>query len=327
MHRLQDLAKSLNTILIKLRTDDKFKAGFMKLLDMAKSPIIRMTFGDSVDIGMIESVMTRLMNDQTIFDIIETVHNILQCFSVDRFITVNNENDIQNIAHDLQKKNLFLAALYFNETNNKNIIYKIKVEPDNTPITLESKNRFWFPGPDASMELDLKYHRGFVQMKHSIDMGIIKYKKKLKNDFEIELKKNQSDNAGNKTDSWWMDWDDENTQDDDDDSILTVTPILNRYKTTTPIIPTVTGEISSDDNNATEIDSINTTEQTAETIDLSEGNKTNGEVLHRKKRQLEDLLGMLFGGGNKKSPEEKINVEDVQVYTKQFPYPSYVKDE
>ncbi|XP_037825912.1 phospholipid-transporting ATPase ABCA1-like [Lucilia sericata] len=43
-------------------------------------------------------------------------------------------------------------------------------DTQNTQPTIENRNRFWFPGPAGSMLMDMKYHRGFVQIKQSLDL-------------------------------------------------------------------------------------------------------------------------------------------------------------
>lgn len=89
----------------------------------------------------------------------------------------------------MNKKKLFLAGLYFNvsESNSSecaahDYLYKIRMDIDNTPITIENRNRFWFPGPLSSFAMDMRYHRGFIQLQHSVDQAIIRVAKR--NQFE-----------------------------------------------------------------------------------------------------------------------------------------------
>lgn len=86
----------------------------------------------------------------------------------------------------MNKKKLFLAGIWFNTSTDTNFAYKIRMDIDNTPITSENRNRFWFPGPMSSFAMDMRYHRGFVQLQHSVDQAIIRVAKRQR--FETDEK-------------------------------------------------------------------------------------------------------------------------------------------
>lgn len=259
-------------------------------MELVKSPLVASFIGDTINITEIENVMSGIRFDATVADVFQTVKNILDCFSVDRFTPASSEQELLQQAFDLNKQRLFWAGVYFDEIERKNVTYRFHMDTDNTPVTFENKNRFWFPGPEASMEEDLKYHRGFAQLKHAIDTGIIKFKKQkvlgvvnASEFLESGLKQLSDDESD---DDFFNDWDEEN------DTVTT------------------TGSSA-------------TTTDSFELVDSTETESETTEALNRPKRQL-GILGSLFGitqqGNN-------YQVDSMKVFTKQFPYPSYMKDD
>lgn len=263
-------------------------------MELAKSPLVASFIGDSINITQIESVMNGIRFDATVADVFQTVKNILDCISVDRFVPAVSEPDLLQKAFDMNKQRLFWAGVYFDEVEGKNVTYKFHMDTDNTPVTFENRNRFWFPGPEASMEEDLKYHRGFAQIKHAIDTGIIKYKKQQilvpTNESVIVESGLQQLSDTESDDDFFSDWDEDN------DTVTT---------TGTSQQPT-------------------TTEDSLELNDSTETESERTAALNRPKRQL-GFLGSLFGGGP--TAEGDYQVDNMKVFTKQFPYPSYMKDD
>lgn len=299
MGRLKNLSTALNQLLINLKTDNRTITEFNKLIELAKSPLVAAFIGDSINITEIESVLNGIRYDATVADVFQTVKNILECFSVDRFMPAASEQELIQQSFDLNKQRLFWAGVYFDEWEGKNVTYKFHMDTDNTPVTFENKNRFWFPGPEASMEEDLKYHRGFAQMKHAIDTGIIKYKKlqtiEVTNTTDTTESPLQQLTDAESDDDFFNDWDDEND------------------------LVTTTGSSSTLQSTQT------TTEDSLELNDSTETESERAEAQSRQKRQL-GFLGSLFGGGSQR-PAENFQVDSMKVFTKQFPYPSYMKDD
>jgi len=133
--------------------------------------------GDDFDVGEIERVFQYIRTNQLIYDILTTVADLMDCVSADRFEAVESVEELQKRAYELNQNKLFLAALNLEDVALKQSSYRLHMDTDNTQPTFESRNRFWFPGPADSMVIDLKYHRGFVQLKQMVDLGIIKYKR------------------------------------------------------------------------------------------------------------------------------------------------------
>ena len=168
--RLAELIRSIETSIKMLNSDKKFRENFDSLLNLAKSPFVQAILGGAIDIQTIEMVLDSIVNDTRIVDVVETIGNIFDCFSVDRFIAVNDEKELEDLAYEMAKKKLFYAGVFFtNDETTNETAYKLRMEVDNTPVTIENKNRFWFPGAEGSFELEMRYHRGFIQIQSSID--------------------------------------------------------------------------------------------------------------------------------------------------------------
>lgn len=343
MNRLREFVKALETSVKMLSTNKEFRANFDNLLNLAKSPFIQAILGGSIDIQTIETVLDSIVNDTRIVDVIETIGNIFECFSVDRFIPVKDEKELEDMAYDLSKKKLFYAAAFFTTKENETS-YKLRMEVDNTPVTIENKNRFWFPGAEASFELEMRYHRGFIQIQNSIDTAIIKHKKKKQ--FEATHKGESSDDLdfsdfqldGDATDEPDKSSEEFTDQDDFDGLKLDENGEINEeHKTMTTtteadIYKTLQGKLNisaADVNKFSDGGNLWDFEDDATTTSLPSDDTTNAPILSRNKRQLDSLLGM-FGfstPSEKLRKEVKYEVDDITFFTKQFPYPKYTRDD
>lgn len=194
MNRLKELTKGLEEIVKNLRVEGDFREKFLNIVKLAQSPFVKsIVAGFNIDLKILDVIFDALLNDKQVLDIVGTIANIFECFSVDRFIGVETEDELEDMAVKLNEKKLFLAGIYFEDVgqSSTDLSYKLRMDIDNTPITLENRNRFWFPGPDASFELQMRYHRGFIQIQHVIDKAITKSlvreeNKRLKELYEIE---------------------------------------------------------------------------------------------------------------------------------------------
>lgn len=365
MSRLREFFRALGTSIKMLKTNKEFRSNFDNLLNLAKSPFVQAILGGAVDIQTIEMVLDSIVNNTQVSDVIDTVGNIFDCFSVDRFIGVKDEKELEDVAYDLAKKKLFYAGLFFasdiaaNETS-----YKLRMEVDNTPVTIENKNRFWFPGPESSFELEMRYHRGFIEIQNSVDTAIIKYHKKkqfgeinkagqVADDLDFsDLSFDDVTGDPNKNLDVKYDDDFEGLKLNDNGEIDDATDSSTAQGSTTQGPEINFGDIFkafqdkinisskdvdkySDDgdfwkfddedgapNNESKTDSPSTTVETTEET-------TPSPAASRKKRQLESILSMFgFGANADKSDEKKVNfeVDDMKIYTKQFPYPKYTRD-
>lgn len=321
MNKLKVFVKSIDETFSMLKTNEKFRDKFKALIDLAKSPLVQAFLGDSVNIDLIESVLKSILTDERISNVVNVISNIFECFSADRFIPVKTEKELEDLAFDMNDKKMFMAGVYFNDESNENeFSYKLRMDIDNTPITLENKNRFWFPGPLSSFELDMRYHRGFIQIQHSLDLAIIKREKKNQTIFEEEI---------------------EMEEEEEEEKFLT-TILPTDIPVTTQIPESLTIKENSTlfdylyDNIGKEVNVTETKLKFAEDgINLEDfldfkDDPPEFEVKNRSKRQFDGLLGLLFGGDGPKETkvkEVKFLLDDLKFFTKQFPYPKYMKDE
>lgn len=313
--------KSIDETFSMLKTNEKFKDKFKALIDLAKSPLVQAFLGDSVNIDLIESVLNSTLYDERISNVVNVISNIFECFSADRFVPVKTEKELEDLAFDMNDKKMFMAGVYFNDESIENeFSYKLRMDIDNTPITLENKNRFWFPGPLSSFELEMRYHRGFIQIQHALDLAIIKREKKNQTILEDEI------------------------EEEEEEEEFSTTILPTDIPVTTQIPETLTIKENSTlfdylyDNIGKEVNVTETKLKFAEDgINLEDfldfkDDPPEFEVKNRTKRapQFDGLLGLLFGGGGepeKKVKEVKFLMDDLKFFTKQFPYPKYMKDE
>lgn len=320
MNKLKVFVKSIDNTFSMLKTNEKFRDKFKALIDLAKSPLVQAFLGDSVNIDLIESVLKSILTDVRISNVVNVISNIFECFSADRFIPVETEKELEDLAFDMNDKKMFMAGVYFNDESNENeFSYKLRMDIDNTPITLENKNRFWFPGPLSSFELDMRYHRGFIQIQHALDIAIIKREKKNQTIFEEEIEEEEKE-----------DWE------------LYTTILPTDIPVTTQIPETLTTKENSTlfdylyENIGKEVNVTETKLKFAEDgINLEDfldfkDDPPEFEVKNRTKRQFDGLLGALFGLGGStetKTKEVKFLMDDLKFFTKQFPHLKYMKDE
>lgn len=367
MNRLREFFGALGTSIKMLKTNKEFRSNFDNLLNLAKSPFIQAILGGAVDVQTIEMVLNGIVNDPQVADVIETIENIFKCFSVDRFIGVKTEKELEDVAYDLAKKKLFYAGVFFtSDLNTNETSYKLRMEVDNTPVTIENKNRFWFPGPEASFELEMRYHRGFIEVQNSFDTAIIKYQKKkhfyankekqIGDDLDFsDLSFDGTEDPNKDLDVKYED-DFEGLKLDTEGEFTDAQNLTVTETSTTPapaidfgdFFKTLQDKINisakdvdkfsddgdfwnfdDDDEEAAKTDPQSTTVDETEATTLAPDTTTQLPKT-RKKRQLESILSMFgFGANTDKSDEKKatFEVDDMKFFTKQFPYPKYTRDD
>lgn len=368
MNRMRVFFRSIETTIKMLKTDKAFREKFDGLINLAKSPFVQALLGGSVDIQTIEMVIDSIINDKQVSDVIEIIGNIFDCFSADRFVPVNSEKELEDVAYDLAKKKLFYAAFFFNTNDKSNeTTYTLRMEVDNTPVTVENRNRFWFPGPESSFELEMRYHRGFIQIQNSIDAAIIKVKKKKQ--FENTRSLVQSTTPFVSDDLEFSDddgFDDDEIEEKDeeenkDDVIVTSTEDSNfeglsfddlsnsnEDDTTTKPISTSTSQTTTTATGSSinlaellnaftsNLNTPVTTKNTKDDFNFDDDsfwdfdeaeNSTSSTSKKRRKRQLLNIFG--FNANTKKNSDSdlKYEFEDMTLYTKQFPYPKHTRDD
>lgn len=177
VNRLKDLLKGADTIIKKLRVKGDFQNKFMNIVTLSKSPFVQMMLANfNVDSKVLDAIFDALLHDKQVSDIVETVANIFECFSVNRFVGVHSEKELEELAVKLNDQKLFYAGVYFTNDGDKDnqYAYEIRMDADNTPGTLDNRDKFWIPGPKGSFELQHRYHRGFIQLQHIMDQAIVK---------------------------------------------------------------------------------------------------------------------------------------------------------
>ncbi|XP_034475484.1 phospholipid-transporting ATPase ABCA1 [Drosophila innubila] len=347
LERMKKLANASAAILNKLHTNATFQDAFESLLKLARSQLVKRLVGDDFDIEEIERMMNYLRTNELIHNILNTISDLLECLSVDRFEPVESVDQLHHRAYELNQERLFLAALNFENVTGKQISYKIHMDTDNTQPTFENKNRFWFPGPAASMLVDLKYHRGFVQLKQMVDLGIIKHKRQELGPIE-EPEKDTSTRPLIQVQSV----DDDLFNDDDDDFDFNLDSSVEQADSQTTTLPSLSDDSETttlqeqEEETTTDQVELGTTikpdftflsdsdvldergervrrEDLLETFNFADQHEAGGRV---KRAGLLDLLSS-FGGDSSDSKTPKFAVDDMQFYTKQFPYPAYTSDD
>uniref|UniRef100_A0AAG5DKP5 ABC transporter domain-containing protein n=1 Tax=Anopheles atroparvus TaxID=41427 RepID=A0AAG5DKP5_ANOAO len=351
MGRLRELFRALDTTLQLLRTDEEARSSFQGLIELVKSPVVKLLTGGNVDIELIEGLLNGILRDEEVAKAVNTIANIFDCFSADRFIPVADEHVLESQAFELNRKKLFFAAVFFENGTTNEVAYKIRMRTDDTPVTVENRNRFWFPGPEASFELDMRYHRGFVQIQHAVDMGIIRQTKKEKATSE------RMDGDGGETSSSFggfgeLELDDEldDGEDEDTDGKSAEEASDEETATDAPSTEPTTENLSqlytdlskrlnvsqdalnvfgSGANNSALDDFLDFKDEDGsddgEEADRATTTNAPPSLSRRKRQSLLDLF--LGGGAKKKSDEIEFKVAGEKFYTKQFPYPKYTKDD
>ncbi|KAL7744190.1 hypothetical protein ACLKA6_009163 [Drosophila palustris] len=347
LDRVKQLGNAAAAIVNKLHTNATFQDAFESLLKLARSPLVKSLVGDDFNIDEIEGMMIYLRTNKLIHEILNTISNLLECLSVDRFEPVQSVEELHHRAYELNQERLFLAALNFENVTGNQISYKIHMDTDNTQPTFENKNRFWFPGPAASMLVDLKYHRGFVQLKQMVDLGIIKHKRQELGPVEEPepdtstrplIKVSSSDDDlfdDDDDDDFGLNLDSsveqEQEQEQADDSQTTTLPSLEteEEETTTEQVNVETTTIKPDLPLLSDIDILDEhgervrREDLLDTLNVAEQHEAGDRF---KRAGLLDLLSS-FGGDSSDAKTPKFAVDDMQFYTKQFPYPAYTSDD
>lgn len=257
-------------------------------------------------------------------NIIQTIVNILECFSIDRFVSVPSEAELERLAYELNEKKMFYSGIFFNNVSrvtDKEYSYKIRMDVDNIPITVENRNRFWFPGPSASFELDMKYHRGFIQLQYGLDRAIIKT---IRHHETLRLNKERAEMTTIMAD---YEYSSENSAEGNDSTQSNVVVV-------TTISPEPVNETATERNfNNINISTLDIKTFEGDGSDAFLNFKNDGGSIHddsqfRRKRSALDILDDLdiFDETVAADDAEEFHFDEFEIYTKQFPYPKYKKD-
>lgn len=314
---MKQLVNAIDQILYKLQTNDTIQAKFEGLLNLTESSFVKRLIGNEENAVQIKSFLEAIRSNQMLRDVVSTIKNILDCYSTDRFVGAKSEEQLRHDAFNLNRKRLFQAAIFFNETNidTRAVSYRLHMDVFNSQPTIENRNRFWFPGPAGNMLIDLKYHRGFVQIKQAIDLAIIKYHKKHLNDLgllpvsSLLFKNSESNFQVNYI----------NDDEDDDDDFFNDSEEEEEEEDITISSNTAKNDFSlnPDNNDTLLLDNINN-----QKIPYSE--KEEDIIKSRFKRQNLNQIDVSFIADKN---DLKFDIDEMHFFTKQFPYPSYTRDE
>lgn len=351
MGQLKSLIRGMEKTIQQLRVEGDFREGFMRLVKLVKSPFAQTLISAiKVDTKIIDTIVDGLLYDQQVADIVKTIANIFDCFSVDRFIGVESEQQLEELAVKLNKKKLFMAAVHFgNEgqgggAKGQDYSYELRMDIDNTPMTLENKNRLWFPGPDGNFELHMRYHRGFIQIQHMIDQAITKTVVDDENKRLEELWRSTTTEAPSTTEASAAEEEDEDeTTVASDSEIETTTAEQLKVEEGLPSIPDAITTQPPRGNGSTSPD-VTVTKSSVSRPDTpddivfrderplasADANETDSSIqIRRRKRSPQHSFLDFFSSSDSKTESQftdGLKLPDVRVHTKQFPYPKYRKD-
>lgn len=353
MNRVRELFKTVDMSIKMLSENGTFRQNFDSLVNLAKSPFVKALLGDAFDASVIETVLNSIVNDPRISNVMEIIGNIFDCFSSDRFIAVETEKELEDMAYALNHKKMFYAGVFFTNLT-KDISYKLRMNIDDTPITIESRSRFWFPGNGGSFAGFMRYHRGFVEIQNTLDTAIIKLKKKQQLEIQSEALNNKKgeddgfdgfdfsgdgnlgDAPGSEEDvnddlGLKLDVDDKTTEVKTPGESTTETNLDEIYEKLGASINLTNADLDKFGGSAQDLedflnfDDDEETNASPTTTELPSAFSADEGSMNRHKRQI-DLLGMLFGGAGKKEKKPEYEIDEMKFYTKQFPYPSYIVD-
>lgn len=343
MARLRNLFKSVDNSIKQLRREGEFRRKFLNIVELAQSPFVQMIMDNyNVNPKVLSAIFDGLLHDTQVSDIIETVGNIFECFSVDRFVGVQTELELEQMAMKLNEKKLFFGAVYFKNNGydkDKEYAYTLRMDIDNTPVTLENRNRFWFPGPNGNFELEMRYHRGFIEIQHMFDQAIIKTVTDAENQVREESYLRTTTTTMVPT-TMAEELIFSNTEPtlpklDVDQSFNNDTNEKENIRSTTDSSATTTMLPDTTTEPTTEATETTTNSPSLSLLELA-GNPVakqlamTSTILRRRKRDV-NFSALLNGPSEQEEEDEpkfpgNILFGKVIAYTKQFPYPKYHKD-
>ncbi|XP_072169976.1 uncharacterized protein [Diadema setosum] len=170
----EDLTKLLDpAALDATRTllENSFVSGLLE----AEYGIVSSDFTDLLD-GDLTTITQSEIDTLTL--LAELVNNLTTCFNLDRFVGYSTEEEMVEAARGLDQQNTLLAALAFDIPADateipRHIVYKIRMDTDNTPPTDRISNRNNARGPIMDFVFDLRYLRGFIMLQDMVERGII----------------------------------------------------------------------------------------------------------------------------------------------------------
>lgn len=125
----------------------------------------------------VSELVNGLGDTEEMKNLVIRISKMANCINLDRFVSVESEEELEKKALRLMEVNEFMAGIVFVKSDDKTIEYKIRMDIDNVPSTSRIRNRFWIPGPNGDFIENLRYFRGFIQLQDMIDKAIISINK------------------------------------------------------------------------------------------------------------------------------------------------------
>lgn len=175
LHNLANGANSISTLIAK-------NASVQSLQHSLKSPFLTQFLSPSISIDSLnfDELLSEFQGSKPMLSTVNTTFELMQCIRKNRFVGIDTEEELEEIATRLTKHREFIAGLVFLGDDGQGlkdigekVRYKIRMDQDNVPTTLALKDLYWSPGPQGNFLEDLRYFRGFVQLQDMVEQGII----------------------------------------------------------------------------------------------------------------------------------------------------------
>lgn len=168
----KDLTRNLSSLL-----ENQFYQDFIQIILLQQ---------DQINLNDIKTFIYTLHNITSlsnnwlhISDLMKTARNVISCFEIDRFIAVDSENELVDLAEEFFANGSFLAGLVFDNvkyTDKKipdNLQVKVRMNIDNVPETNLIRPWLWTSNPSDNLFMDLRYLRGFAQIQNLVEKAIV----------------------------------------------------------------------------------------------------------------------------------------------------------
>jgi len=162
---------------IKILLDNPFYQDFIQLFLLQDSSL---TYSDiRMFLSTLENVTSLSNNWSYISSMMSSIKNAFSCFEVNRFVAVENEQELENLASKLFQNGTFFLGMVFqnvkasDRTIPKNFNVKLRTNVDNVPETSITRPWIWIPGPVDNLFMDLRYMRGFIQVQNLLERAIL----------------------------------------------------------------------------------------------------------------------------------------------------------
>lgn len=180
--RLRQIIDVSNKASEMFRTDEEFQKNYNEFLHNS----FLVTNAETI-----QTILQTLYNKTLTTESLLTFDNALGCFSVDRFVPVNDENELDASVRKLMKTNDLLAGVYFKNIG-KEPAYRMTMQVDGRAIMIDNNNGVWFPHLFGSIQLERRHIRGFSKIQELIDDGLAKHRRKQIENIEQESTKSQN---------------------------------------------------------------------------------------------------------------------------------------